>query len=48
MESVDEILIIGIGVDGRHESVFQAERVIEAFARGARQFVVHEAFEMMK
>jgi len=34
MESVDEILIIGIGVDGRHESVFRPNASSRTFARG--------------
>jgi hypothetical protein len=48
VERVDETLVVGVGVHGRHEAVFDAEGVIEHLREGARQFVVHEAFEMMK
>jgi len=48
VERVDQVLVIGVGVHRRHETIFDAKASSSTFTRGAKQFVVHDAFEMMK
>jgi hypothetical protein len=47
VRGVEQVLVAGVGVDRRHEATLDAEGVVSALAIGARQFVVHDALEMM-
>ena len=45
--TVDGLLGGGRGVPGRHQTLDDAEPVVDDLSEGARQFVVHEALEAM-
>ncbi len=45
MHRVERRLVAGIGVDGRHEALLDAEASFSTLATGARQLVVQDAFE---
>ncbi len=47
MGAVLQVLVGGVGVHRGHEAALDAEASLKTFARGARQFVVQDAFEMM-
>ena len=47
VRQVEQLLIVRVGVDGRHPPLLDAEGSWITLASGARQLVVHEAFEMM-
>ena len=48
VRQVEQVLVVRVRVDGRHPALLDAERSRGCtFASGARQFVVHDAFEMM-
>ena len=48
VRQVEQVLIVRVGVHGRHPALVLMPNVsCSTFAIGARQFVVHDAFEMM-
>lgn len=47
VRAVLQVLICRVGVNRGHETTFDAEVVHEDLGKGARQFVVHDALEMM-
>ena len=47
VRTVEQVLVGGVGVDGRHLAVADADGLVEHLATGARQLVVHEALVMM-
>ena len=48
VDLVGDALVVGVGVDGRHQPVLDPERLVQTLAIGARQLVVHDALEMMR
>ena len=48
VRAVLQVLVLGVGVHRRHQAALDAERCrCSTLASGARQFVVHEALEMI-
>jgi hypothetical protein len=46
MRQVQNLLVVRVRVNGRHHTAFMPNFSCSTLANGAKQFVVHEAFEM--
>ena len=45
VHQVQNALVVGVRMDGRHETVLDAEAVVQHFSDRRQQFVVHEALK---
>jgi len=46
VRQVEQVLVVGVGVHGGHETADDVELVVDHLDHGTKQFVVHDAFEM--